>query len=116
MLVNSKASAPPLGDVGPRFAISLGLFAFALGLAVLSGYRAGVHQRISTQEWGRSLFAIGSAISANVYGLPRALYFEPVINTLKEAGLTDDVEQLRRVGASYPNNLFDGVLINKAIE
>jgi hypothetical protein len=99
-----------------RFGWSWSLFAIVLALAVLTGYTAGLHHRISAHDWGRALFAIGSAITANVYGLRGSVYFEPVTDALQEAGLTGNLEKLRRLGSSFPGNLLDGALINKAIQ
>ena len=99
-----------------RLGASWSLLAIVVVLAVLTGYTAGIYDRIARDEWGRYLFAIASAISANAYGLRGAVYFEPVTDALQEAGLTSDPVKLLRLGASYPDNLSDGVLINKAIQ
>ena len=77
-----------------RLGASWSLLAIVVVLAVLTGYTAGIHDRIARDEWGRYLFAIASAISANAYGLRGAVYFEPVTDALQEAGLTSDPVKL----------------------
>jgi hypothetical protein len=99
-----------------RLGASWSLLATVLVLAILTGYRQGIHHRIARDQLGRSLFAIASAISANAYGLRGAVYFEPVIDALQEAGLTSNPVELLRLGTTFPDNLSNGVLINKAIQ
>src|SRR5215217_2993520 len=99
-----------------RRVLGLLVVSFALGLMIATGYNAGLHHRISGNEFGRTLFALASAISADVYGLHGNVYFEPVADALQTGGITADPKRLAPLGATFPDNLSNTDLMNEAIK
>jgi hypothetical protein len=80
------------------------------------GIDRGLRDTIGTGSWGRVLFGVGAAITQmedGGYGYTMSTVIETV---LKYGGLTADPEILARLGAKFPDNLRDTVLINAAID
>jgi hypothetical protein len=101
---------------GIRSWVNVSVFITLFALSILTAYAIGFHHRISAAEWGRSLFHIASAITAKVYNVPGNVYFEPVADALKDAGITAEVEKLRKRRLSFPANLANSQIINRAIK
>jgi hypothetical protein len=95
--------------------LAVGL-AVVLGLIISAGYSAGFDHRVAPNEAGRFVFALGSALTKKVYGLEGYVVLEPIEAALQSGGLTSDPDKLARIGARFPENFYDSILINNAIK
>src|SRR5438067_829029 len=101
-----------------RFVLPLAPAAGILVLMVLiisAGFSAGFQHRIPPNEWGRFVFALSSALTANEYGIGGLVSYEPIEAALRAGGLTNNTRILSELGTTFPENLYDAHLIDSAI-
>src|SRR5262245_3490243 len=97
-----------------RLAPTIGLLAVVASI-ISAGFSAGFDRRIPPNEWGRFVFALSSAITAQVYGIRGYVVFEPVEAALHAGGLTGNPKTLSEIGRTFPENFYDQDLIDRAI-
>lgn len=85
-------------------------------LAFRAGLVRGLQDTIADQAWGRAQFAIGSAITSMKHRGYGYTISPGIQTTLEYAGLTGDPSVLKTLGTTFPDNLRNPALINKAIQ
>src|SRR5262249_27632966 len=96
------------------------VIAALIGVALFGAFRVGVlrnvHSTIADGSWGRVQFAIGAAITSMAHGGYGYTMSEVIGTVFAYAGLTGDPVVLGTVGATFPDNLRNSVLIDRAIK
>jgi hypothetical protein len=87
----------------------------ALFAAFRVGVAHGFPDAIGRENWGRVLFAVGTAISQREHGGYGYTLSTVIETVLTYAGFTNDPKILADIGTSYPDNLHNPKLINAAI-
>ena len=112
-----KAAAQKVTKSSPLVSwLAVALVCISLMAALRVCFHRGLHDEIGTETWGRALFAIGAAITQmkdGGYGYSLSNVIETI---LTYGGLTNDASILASLGAKFPENLRDPVLINAAID
>src|SRR5688572_18486589 len=103
-----------------RYRLQFVVMAICIFTFFFSAFRVGlvrgVHDTIVDHAWGRAQFAIGAAVTSMRHGGYGYTIASPVKTLLEYAGLTGDATILKSLGSTFPENLRNPVLINKAIE
>jgi hypothetical protein len=89
----------------------LAMLFIAFRVAVLRGF----DHVIGIEAWGRMLFAFGSAITDQTFGVGGYVIGGYVEQVLISNGLTADPAVLAKLGTSFPDNLRNPALIENAI-
>jgi hypothetical protein len=80
------------------------------------GIDRGFRETVGTGNWGRVLFGVGTAITQMKHGGYGYVISTVIETVLTYGGLTADSVILAPLGAKFPDNLRDTVLINAAID
>src|SRR5262245_14285357 len=71
---------------------------------------------MTPQEWGRYLFGIGATITKWKYDIGSFVAEDYVELALMKGGLSDRALELDPLGSSFPDNLRNRALLQKALE
>jgi ABC-type multidrug transport system fused ATPase/permease subunit len=93
-------------------AVCIFLFLF---LAFRTGLVRGLQDTIADQAWGRAQFSIGAAISSMKHGGYGYASYSGIKTILEYAGVSGDPAVLTTLGLTFPENLRNPFLINRAI-
>jgi hypothetical protein len=113
----------PNGGAGNRAKTArlfLWLAVAIVSVSLIAAFRLGVERgfrdTIGNGNWGRILFAVGTAITQMDHGGYGYALSGVVETILTNGGLTADAKILARLGVEFPDNLRDPALINAAID
>lgn len=90
--------------------IAIVLIAFRIGIL------RGFDHTIGIEEYGRLEFAIGGAVTDQVFGVSGYVIGRHVEEILITNGLTADESVLAKLGVRFPDNLRNPVLVERAID
>jgi hypothetical protein len=100
-----------------RGSVVSGLIAMLFLILILqTSFQKQMTKAISVHELGRYTFAIAAAITKMKYEIGGFVAADDVWLALMRGGLSDRELELDLLGVSYPDNLRDGDLLQKALE
>jgi hypothetical protein len=94
------------------FAAALLMLASMLGVA----FEKNLVATLTQHGWGRTLQGIGAALTQRNCGIGGFVIDKGIDNTLRLGGVSDTVQNLNPLGVSYPENLWNPVLLQSALD